>query len=101
MINERKKVAEPEVQLEDSASHVSCSSMSRASSTASTISSTHARARVAGLAVAEAALETEQCLEQEEQVLRKRRELLKLQTNIAIAEAEERSMKPMKRNKTT
>ena len=69
-------------------SHVSCSSTSRASSTATTTSSTHARARAAGLAVAYAALETEQCLEREEQPLRQHRELLKVQTDIAIAEAE-------------
>ena len=75
MINEDKK--EPEVQPEDSVNQVSCSSTSRASSTAPT-TSTHARARAAGLAAAAAAAETEQCLEREEQVLRQRRELLKL-----------------------
>ena len=50
-------------------------------------SSTHTRVRAAGLAAAAAALETEQCLEREEQVLRQYRELMKLQTDIVIAEA--------------
>ena len=86
MINEDKK--DTNVQPEDSVSHVSCSSTSRASSTATTTSSTHARARAAGLALAAAALETEQCLEREEQALRQHKQLLKLQTDIAIAEAE-------------
>ncbi|KAI0232848.1 hypothetical protein LSAT2_016865 [Lamellibrachia satsuma] len=86
MINGDKK--KPDVQPEDSVSHVSCSSTSRVSSTATTTSSTHARARAAGLAAAAAALETEQCLEREEQTLRQRMELLKLQTDNAIAEAE-------------
>ena len=48
-----------------------------------------------------AAVETEQCLEREEQALRQRRELLKLQTDIAIAEAEAKSYEADEAKKAT